>query len=103
MWKRLILSLLPNQLTKGIRFKENAFDDAYDEYSREDILNLAEEGPFDEWEAVQKTIVQFYHNQFHEQNPAPEKIDMLQKIALNRFINIGGSMIIQGKKNGIRP
>ena len=85
-----------NKLTKGIRLK--GFQEEYDEYTREDVLNLAEEGPQQEWKSLQK-ILKDYYNEIKKKDGAlgEGEEEFIKGAAENRFINVSGNLIIEGK------
>ena len=92
-----------NKLTPGIKLE--GYEREYDAYNREDILNLAEEGPEEDWQGLRKILHDHYNSLLEKRGGEEVKSDEIQneeetflkEAANNRFINVSGTKIIEGK------
>lgn len=91
-----------NRFTPGIEVEDTSSDTAtpiFDEWNREDILVLAEEGPFADWEELRAIVRTGLENMAKTENINEEDANELERAKENLFLNLSGDKIIFGRSN----
>ena len=85
-----------NKFTKGLKLE----NEKYDEYYREDILNLAEDGPEQDWLLLQQQVKQGFLKMSQSQSAlTTEEKEIIEQAKENPFVNIPNNLVIFGRRN----